>query len=130
MNIGEKDFQDFKLLKEINSKFKLNIKDIDIEELNLKCKLLGNEILHFLTQIEFGELKKLNLVENGISDIKNLEFANFKRLEVLHLNSNKITNIDILEKANFKYLKALYFDYNKIKDIKVLEKVNIEKLKI
>ena len=36
LNITKEDFEDFQFLKEMNDKFNLNIKDIDIKELNLR----------------------------------------------------------------------------------------------
>ena len=51
LNIKKDDFQNFKSLKEMNQKFNLDIKDIEIKELNLGKKNLGNEILEYLKRI-------------------------------------------------------------------------------
>ena len=61
LNITKEDFENFKLLKDMNNKFNLDIKDIEIKELNLEKRELGNEILEYLKKIEFKELKELNL---------------------------------------------------------------------
>ena len=46
---------------------------------------IGNEGLKDLCQIEFKELKKLDLSGNNISDIKVLENVNFNKLKILYL---------------------------------------------
>ena len=102
-------------LKDFNTKYNLNIKDILINKLSLvNCKL-GNDELKDLCKIEFKELKELNLTDNNISDIKVLEKAKFAKLEKLNLSYNKISNnILFLENANFKELKELDLSENKI----------------
>ena len=122
LNIKKEDFEQFIFLKEINRKFNLNIKDIDIKELNLENKNLVTDIIEFLSKIKFNALKVLNLFKNKISDIKVLEKVKFEKLELLNLNENNISNIDILEKVNFKELKELGLSKNKIEDIKVWKK--------
>ena len=69
LNIKKGDFEKFKLIKEINKKYNLDVKDIEIKELNLKSKCLGNEIIEYWKRIEFKELKELDLSDNKISDI-------------------------------------------------------------
>ena len=81
LNITKEDFENFKLLKEMNVKFNLDIKDIEIKELNLAVKNLGNEIFKYLKRIEFKELKELDLSRNKISNIKVLEKVKFEKLE-------------------------------------------------
>ena len=130
LNIKKEDFENFKLLKEMNQRFNLDIKDIEIKELNLMNSDLGNEILEYLKKVNFKELNELNLYENNISDIKVLVKVKFEKLEILNLGHNKISDINILEKVNFKELKELNLYYNNISDIKVLEKVKFEKLEI
>ena len=50
LNIDMKDFKDFKLLKELNQKFNLDIKDTEVTRLNLSCKNIGknSEIMKYL----------------------------------------------------------------------------------
>ena len=128
LNIKKEDFEQFILLKEMNIKFKLNIKDIDINKLCLVNKNLENNFIEHLNKIRFNNLNFLILEKNNITDIKGFENANFARLKQLNFKDNKIQDIDILEKVNFKGLKELGFLKNKISDIKVLEKVKFEKL--
>ena len=130
LNITQKDFENlyYKLLNEMNKKFKLDIKDIEVKVINLKNDYLGNEILEHLKNIYLKELKELNLFGNNISDIKVLEKFKFNKLEKLDIGSNEISDINILENVNFKELKELHLYYNNISDIKVLEKVKFEKL--
>ena len=73
LNIKKEDFEQFLILKEINLKFNLDIKDIDIKELNLGNKNLENDVIDYLTKIKFNRLKVLNFEKNNISDIKRLE---------------------------------------------------------
>ena len=114
VNIKTEDFKIYETLKEFNEKLKLNIIDIDIKELDLTNKNIGNKELEFLKNINFKELQKLNLSDNKISDIKLLENVNFKELKKLHLSHNKISDIKVLENVNFKELKILYLDGNPI----------------
>ena len=116
-------------LKEINKKYNLNIKDINITKLDLRSKKIGNDGLNNLFEkIHFKELKELMLSENNISDINFLEKVKFEKLEKLDLSNNKISNIDILEKVNFKELKELDLYSNKISEIKVFGKIIFGKL--
>ena len=116
------------LLKEFNEKYKLNIPNINVDNLNLIGKRIGNEGFKDLVNIEFKELKELYLNENSISDINVLEKAKFEKLEIISFSGSQISDINVLEKVNFKNLKVLFFLNNKIEDIKVLEKVKFEKL--
>ena len=90
LNIKKEDFENFKLLKAMNQKFDLDIKDIENKELNLRFEYLGNEILEYLKIMEFKELKELDLSGNNISDIKILEKVKFEKLEKLNLSRNEI----------------------------------------
>jgi len=126
LNINKEDFEIYMTLKEFNNKYKTNIEDIDIRELNLSEKYIENEGLKDLAKIKFKELKELDLSFNEISDIRVLEKVNFKELNKLNLSGNKISDIRVLEKVNFKELKELDLSGNKISDISVLEKVNFE----
>ena len=96
-----------KLLKELNDKDNLNIKDANIDRLDLGFKKLGNNFLQELSKIKLKQLKNLNLNGNNISDINVLENFKFDKLESLNLGHNKISDINILEKVNFKELKEL-----------------------
>ena len=96
LNIKKEDFEQFILLKEINLKFNLNIKDIDINEIDLENKNLDNDIIEYLTKIKFNKLKVLDFEVNKISDIEALEKLKLPKLEILNLRENNIGNIDIL----------------------------------
>jgi len=116
------------LLEEFNKKYNLNIKDIELEILNLNNKNIKDDGLKELSKIAFKKLKYIYLNNNDISDIKILEKVNFYKLELLNLWENRITDINILEKVNFKELKYLVLYKNNISDIKVLENVKFNKL--
>ncbi len=117
-------------ISKFNKKYNLNIKDINLQKLNLKNKRIGDKGFEILEKINFKELKELYLSGNIISDIKILEKVRFEQLEILNLGSNKISDINILEKVNFKNLKKLYLHNNNISDIKILKKVRFEQLEI
>ena len=108
LKIKIKDFHDYLLLKEINQKFDINIKDVDIEVLDLENRVIGNEILYNLNKIGFTELKELNLVGNELSDINELQNSKFEKLECLELSDNNIADINILKNVNFQKLKELF----------------------
>ena len=118
------------VLNEYNKKYNLDIKDINIEKLDLSSKNIGNEGLEYLSKIEFKKLKNLDLSNNNISNISALKSIKFKNLEILDLSNNKISDIDVLEKVSFKGLKELNLNNNKITNINILEKVNFNELKI
>ena len=100
LNIYKIQFENYIQLKEFNNKYNTNIEDIDIKELNLKSKNIGNKGLEILSKIKFKELKLLNLGCNKISDINILVKENFKDLNVLGLYINEISNINVIEKVN------------------------------
>ena len=85
-----KDFENFKLLKEFNQEYNLNIKDIETEIINLENKKFGNGIFKYFTKIEFSGLKELNLSGNKLLDIKNLEGVILKELKNINLSYNLI----------------------------------------
>ena len=77
------------LLKEFNKKYKLNIRDTNITELDLEKCYIGEEGLKDLCKINFKELKELYLGNNDISNIKVLEKVKFEKLEKLYLSKIK-----------------------------------------
>ena len=128
LNITKEDY-DIYALKEFNLRYHLNIEDINIKELDLKMKYIYNKGVEYLTKVKFYQLNKLNLSDNGISDINVFEKDNLKKLKELYLNKNYISDISILEKVNFLDLSILDLSDNGISDINVLQKVNFTKLK-
>ena len=114
LDINIEEFEIYITLKEFNNKYNTNIEDIDIKELNLSERKMGNERLKDLVKIKFKELKELNISLNNISNINILEKINFKELKKLNLSLNKISDINILEKVNFKELNLLDLSSNNI----------------
>ena len=86
LDIKKKDYQEFLILNDFNIKFNLNIRNIELEELTLRNKNLGNDILILFKKIRFDELKVLDLGANMISDIEILENAKLPKLESLDLS--------------------------------------------
>ena len=119
LNINKQEFEIYKKLKKFNYKYKTNIDDIDIKELNFSERFIGKTGLKDLVKIKFKSLKELNLCKNKISNIKILEKVNFKELKELNLSKNKISDIKILEKVDFKELKELNLNFNQISDINI-----------
>ena len=117
-----------KLLSELNEKYKLDIKDRNIEKIIIGNKIIGDEGFDQLMKIHFKKLKTFYLCSNNITNITPLLEAKFEKLEKLHLENNKISDINLLEKVELKELKELSFFQNYIQDIKVLKKVKFEKL--
>ena len=117
-------------LDEFNKQFGLKLKNNQIRKLDLDGLKLGNEIIKSLSKVELKYLEKLYLGNNGISDIKMLEFCDYENLQKLSLVDNKISDINALEKVNFQYLKELYLYNNNITNIKPLENSDFNKLQI
>ena len=90
LNINKEDYEVYITLKEFNNKYKTNIEDIDIKELNLNERYLGNEVLKDLSKIKLKQLKELYLSRNKISDINILENDSFNDLKELYLYDNEI----------------------------------------
>ena len=91
-------------LQEFNKKYNLNIQK-DMNKIDLGFMNIGNEGLKDLCQIEFKELKELDLYVNNISDIKVLENVKFEKLEILNLSDNPIKNKSIISKLKIKNVK-------------------------
>ena len=117
-------------LKDLNKKYNLNIKDLNVDKLDLRWKKLGNEGLVDLCKFKFKFLKELILNNNNITDIKPLEKAKFEKLEILDLSQNKISDINIFKNVGFQGLRQLYLGYNNISDIKIFGKEIFEDLEI
>ena len=128
LNITIKDFQDFQFLKEFNSKFNTNVKDIFMPTIDLTDKNLSNDIFEYLVNTRFTQIKELKLSDNKISDIKLLKNVKFEKLEKIWLNNNKIKDINSLNQLDFKELKELTFYKNEISDINALYNLKFDKL--
>ena len=98
LDINKDNFEIYITLKEFNNKYYTYIEDIDIKELNLSGKYIGNKGLKDLGKIKFKGLNKLDLSLNGISNINILKKVNFNELEILNLVCIRISDINILEK--------------------------------
>ena len=109
------NYNETKYLKQLN---------IDYNKIIRLMLIWGVGNLKILEDIDFKELKELDLSFNNISDISILENV---KLEILKLSNNKISNnINILENVDFKELNL--YD-NNISDISIFENVKLEKLK-
>ena len=66
LGITKENFEVYIILREFNNKYKTNIEDIDIKEINLSSRFIGNKELKDLVKIKFKKLEVLNLDENEI----------------------------------------------------------------
>ena len=67
LNINLKDYEEFKILKELNLKYETDIKDIETQILDISDKQSGNEIFDYLNKIGFNNLIDINLAKNKIT---------------------------------------------------------------
>ena len=118
------------ILKEFNNKFDLNIKNNLIEILDLSKKNIGKDGLKYFDNINFKELKELNLWNNKISDLNNFKNISLPNIEILNLGNNEISDINDIEQIKSNNLKELYLYWNNISDINILEKMNFDNLEI
>ena len=128
LNITIKDLEDFKFLKEFNSKFNTNIEDINISIIDLTQKNLNNDIFEYLRNIRPTQTKELLLSNNNISDIKTPKNVNFEKSEKPLSNNNKLTDINSPNQINLEELKELTFYQNEISDINALNNLKFNKL--
>ena len=113
---------------EFNKKYKTNIKNTEIKELNLRMKKLGSGVLKYLSRLELNQLEILDLSDNSISDITLLQKAKLPNLQSLSLDGNNIIDLTPLSGVNFPLLQGLFLFNNKINDINILEKVYFPEL--
>lgn len=90
------------------------------EEILMLERELGIEIEEDRYKIVDGQVSKLNLTNNQISDISFL--ANFVNLWELDLSNNQISDISVLKKL--KNLRHLNLDYNNITIISPIESLS------
>ena len=61
LNIEQKDYYEYYLIKELNKKYELNIKDVDTTKIELSEKELKEDVFEYFIKIHFKELKELYL---------------------------------------------------------------------
>ena len=111
---------DIKSIEDFNKNIKINNNSDKVKLIKINGK---NFSLFSLMNIDFINLKILNLNSNGIKDIYLLLSCNMPILEKLKLENNEINNdcIDLLKKVNLPHLIKLSLYNNKITSIKVFE---------
>ena len=112
-----------KILTIINVKLSINLTGNEMK-IGLNNKNIDNLTLNLLSDIEFKNLKEINLSNNMISDISPLK--KFKNLKKIDLSNNKIDNIDSLKEIseNNKEIECLNLSNNSIDNADIL-KTNI-----
>ena len=112
-----------KILTIINVKLCINLTGNEMK-IELNNKNIDNLTLNLLSDIEFKNLKEINLSNNMISDISPLK--KFKNLKKIDLSNNKIDNIDSLKEIseNNKEIESLNLSKNSIDNADIL-KTNI-----
>ena len=144
-----------KILTIINVKLSINLIGNEME-IELNDKNIDNLTLNLLSDIEFKNLKEINLSNNIISDIsplkkfKNLKKINLsnnkivsigslkeisennKEIESINLSNNSINNDDILKTNIFPKMKEINLDQNNLlqKDIDEIKNIIMDKNKI
>ena len=89
----------------------------------------GNIILKELSNVDFINLKELNMERSDIYDLAPLSSDIFKNLVFLNLQYNKISNLHPLKNIKFLSIREIYLNSNQITDISPLEKVPFKCLK-
>ena len=117
------NIENYELIKKFNSKYNTDLLGGE-NEINLLNKKIKSDGLILFADINFKQLKKLNLRDNDLRDLKYLKGGNFKQLLKLNLSLNNLKNIDILSKINLARIRSLSLNENLVTDINILEKVN------
>ena len=111
-------------LENFNKKYKTEL-TIDIPEIDLLSKKIGNDGLKIICGIKFTKLDQLLLEENEISNIDILSKNKFgNKLTAIDLSTNKLTSIEILAKCDFPCLIHLFLTGNQLTSIDILAKCN------
>lgn len=114
-----------------NKKFDVQINDnMNMKELILNKKFIGNQIFLYLKKLDLPRLNKLALSFNNITDISEIPNIKFLDLEILSLSNNKIMDISPIKNANFPKLLKLWLQVNQISDISLLCEAKFEKLQL
>ena len=111
-------------LENFNKKYKTEL-NIDLPEIDLLSKKIGNDGLKVLCGVKFTKLDQLLLEENEISNIDILSKNKFgNKLTAIDLSTNKLTSIDILAKCDFPCLIHLFLTGNQLTSIDIFAKCN------
>ena len=109
------------IINDLDTKDDLNIENTDIGELNLENGKKKKEKPKNLTELDFNELRRLNINNNNIPNIKGLEKEITDELNRFVLSNDNLIKINILEKDDSKETKELYLYNNNESDIKELQ---------
>ena len=118
------------ILKEFNNKFDLNIKNNLIEILDLSKKNIGKDGLKYFDNINFKNLKELDLWENEIIELNFLKNINLEQIKKLSLGNNQIKDLNEFDNINFKELKELNLWNNKISDLNNFKNISLPNIEI
>ena len=128
LNYPIKKFINEMKLKNINERYQLRIKSIDIEKLCLFNQ--EEEGLKELGDIQFDKLKELKLHNNNKKVAIHIIKSFIEKIEELDLRDNKPFDIEIENELNFKVLKKIKLNFNFNVIVYFLDKVNFKKLEI
>ena len=109
------------IINDLDTKDDLNIENTDTGELNLENEKKKKEKTKNLTELDFNELRRLNINNNNIPNIKGLEKEITDELNRFVLSNDNLIKINILEKDDSKDTKELYLYNNNESDIKELQ---------
>ena len=120
-------FEEPKSIINFNKKYNYNISSYTREFRTTNEN--GNILLKALSDVDFINLKELNMQSCNIYDLTPLTNDIFKNLIFLNLQYNYISNLDPLKNIKFLSIRKIYFGSNKIADISPLEKIPFKCLK-
>ena len=98
--------------------------------MSLYHKGINNATFETISKVLFIKLKKLDLSNNKISDVKCLNNMHLPYLEVFDMSHNEIVKIEPIAELICKELKELCIQNNKINDIGPLVNSSFPKLKL
>ena len=118
-----------KYLNELNAKLGLKLKGDEIS-INLDGKNIGSIELKLLSNIEFKNLKEIDLSNNDIIDINPLKDFKTPKLKSLDLSFNKIIKVDPFKEIlkNIPEIEYLDLSNNLIKNADVFKDKIFEKI--
>ena len=141
---NKRDSKDIKcLLSDLNKNIENSSKAIDIlidkkslqlsrcdKYINLNKRELDDQDFKYISQINFNQLKEIDISENDISNIELFNKMSLPFLEFLNLSHNKIEIIEPITKLKSKNLQYIFLQNNKIKDIYIFLESDFRNLQI
>ena len=115
-----------------NAKKKINITSLNRKDksIYLKDDILGDQVLKYMSQIRFNQLKEINISEKKITNLEPFNLMSLPFLEYLNLSHNNIERIEPISSLDSKNLKHIFLQNNNIRDIGTLLNADFPKVEI